>query len=189
MLRINSPYVALAALTTELAGIFVLNPQDSDVLRRVLIMSGYGLAVVFVWRNRRSRPLQLLGLGLLLNLLPMLANGGLMPLTPERAAHAGLSEKFPTITTGSAIPRTKDVLKDGVDVRIAPLSDVLVLPPGLGLHAVASAGDLVIAAGLIYGLTRLVFDQLSQRRQRASAPPSSSAFVPPRHESRLPSSD
>jgi len=134
---------------------FALDPERWDVLRRALIMSGFALALVFASLNRSWRPMQLLALGLLLNLAPMLANGGLMPVTPDNALRAGFGEEIARLHVGDAIPRSKDVLKERGDTTLAPLSDNLVLPQLFPGRAIASPGDVAVAASVAFAVASL----------------------------------
>jgi hypothetical protein len=119
-----------------------------------LHVASYVLLLVVVLRNRRQWGMPLIGLGLALNALVIAANGGLMPLSPERLEirHAGS-----TVAIGERVPGSKDVLLPRAETRLWWLSDTIVLPTGGPLPMVASPGDLVLAAGLaatVYGLMR-----------------------------------
>lgn len=168
VLSLRSPYLALLAVTLQTAGILLIDPGFSDPLRRVLIVGGYALALAFVWRNRGLLPLQVLAAGLLLNLLPILANGGLMPVTYEDAVRAGLATELEDVKPGHAIPRSKDVLLARHDIHLAPLTDNVVLPSGLPGRGVASPGDLVIAAAVVlatgFGLSGLTKQAIAAGR-------------------------
>jgi hypothetical protein len=128
---------------------FALDPEQAYLWRRLLIMAGFSTALLFAWVNRRSRLMRLLALGLVLNLAPMLANGGLMPVTPENAIRAGFAEEIARLEAGDAVPRSKDVLKAEDDTILAPLTDVIVLPRWFPGRAVASAGDAVVATAVL----------------------------------------
>jgi hypothetical protein len=171
---LKGSYFALLAVGLETAGMFALDPERWDVLRRALIMSGFALALVFAWLNRSWRPMQLLVAGLVLNLIPMLANGGLMPVTPENALRAGFGEEIARLNTGDAIPRSKDVLKERDDTALALLSDTIVLPEPLPGRAVASPGDLLVAgsvglavASLFWAIAERTFGGRWPRRTQA----------------------
>jgi Family of unknown function (DUF5317) len=119
-----------------------------------LHVASYVLLLMVVLRNRRQWGMPVIGLGLALNALVIAANGGLMPLSPERfeLRHAGS-----TVAIGERVPGSKDVLLPREATRLWWLSDTIVLPTGGPLPMVASPGDLVLATGLaatVYGLMR-----------------------------------
>jgi hypothetical protein len=51
--------------------------------QQVLFLLSHLFLLVFVWRNRQMRGIQIVGLGVICNLLVIVANGGFMPVTPE----------------------------------------------------------------------------------------------------------
>ncbi len=170
----------LLALVLEAIALSPAGVDLADPLRRALIMGGYALALVFIIQNRRSRGMQIIGLGLVLNLAPMLLNGGLMPVTAEKLAEAGLSSRITDVHPGEAVPRTKDVLRDAGHAPLAFLGDRIVLPRGpvVHLHGLASPGDFVILAGVLVAflsplvaLSRRAFTALARMAAREHGSP------------------
>jgi hypothetical protein len=117
-------------------------------------VASYVLLLVVVAANWRTFGLPLVGLGLLLNLVVIAANGGLMPQAPETAYL-----RHPDAVAGEYLPNSKTVLLPRQSTRLWWLSDFIVLPSGRPLPLIASPGDLVLAAGMaatVCGLTRPV---------------------------------
>ena len=93
--------------------------------------------------------MRVVGLGILLNLLAAVPQGGMMPTTPEALRLAG--QPAPAVLPPpSARPYVlaKDVVLGREKILLWPLSDWLVIPAGLPLAGVFSPGDVVVAAGL-----------------------------------------
>jgi hypothetical protein len=150
----------------------VLSPEAWDLERRLLIMCGFSLALTFAWVNRGWRPMQLLAAGLVMNLAAMLANGGLMPVTPENAVAAGFADEVSRLQLGDAVPKSKDVLKESSETRLALLTDVIVLPGWFPGRAVASPGDVVVAVAVFFAAASAAAALLSSvRRSRDLEPP------------------
>ncbi|MFQ6019614.1 MAG: DUF5317 domain-containing protein, partial [Dehalococcoidia bacterium] len=126
-----------------------------DVWGRVLFVLSYLLLFVFVWANRRHLGLAIIGVGLLLNFLPIASNGGLMPVSPQTAIRAGVADRLAELRLGDPIPGSKNVLLDKDDTRLQFLSDTLVLDNPVGVYAY-SVGDMVIAGGLLVTLAQLL---------------------------------
>lgn len=82
--------------------------------------------------------------GLLLNLAVMVANGGLMPVSPETLARSGSGHVQQRIPVGQPLPRSKDIILAPEQTRLALLSDWLTVPWRRGSF---SPGDVLIAAG------------------------------------------
>lgn len=111
-----------------------------------LLAASQGLVLAWVWCNRHLAGMGLVAVGLLLNASVILANGA-MPVDPEAIAAIGGSG-LPA-TPGRHAPLTPDT-------RLVLLADRWPLPP---LRTVISAGDVVLAAGLI----PLVHDLMTTR--------------------------
>lgn len=156
--------VALLALALQLLAVF--GPfGGADLPRRALMVSGYILLLAFVALNLRRPGLVIAGVGLLLNFAVIVANGGLMPITPDTVRR---SEDVPSdISIGDWIPRSKDVLLAREDVRLWFLSDRLVWRKVAGTVRAFSIGDVIIAAGLAV----TVGDLFLPRARRATTGP------------------
>lgn len=134
-----------------------LDPESHDLLRRILIVSGFAVAFLFALLNLHFWPMRLLALGLFLNLLAMLVNGGLMPVTPEHAIDAGFGAEVSRLELGDAVPHSKDVLKERKDTHLAFLTDTLVMPDAVPGRAVASPGDVIVFAALVLAAVTSLF--------------------------------
>lgn len=110
------------------------------------------LLLIFAGSNRKQPGFWLLGLGLVLNLIVIIANGGLMPISPEtvaRIAPAGTPTEslFPP---GSRLGTTKDVVLLTEETRLWWLSDALLFPRWFPLQFAYSIGDVLVAMGIIW---------------------------------------
>jgi hypothetical protein len=105
-----------------------------------LALLSLALCLAWGWENRRLPGMQLLILGLGLNLLTMALYGGSMPITSARLA--ALGSQAPV---GSMLLGAKDIVVDGS--AIWWLGDWMTIqrPP---YSLTASPGDLLVAAGL-----------------------------------------
>jgi hypothetical protein len=124
------------------------------------------MLLVFVWLNRWSLAILIIGVGLAMNFTAMLANGGLMPVTIETIQSAGLEEKVAEAKLGDPLPRSKDVALRKEDARLWLLSDRFVVKNSPSLR-IFSPGDVVIGLGLLTGLGEVLF--YFGQRNRASS--------------------
>jgi hypothetical protein len=140
-----------------------------DTPKRLLFELSYLVLLVFILVNLPRPGIAIIGVGLLLNMLPIVANGGLMPATPENIARVGEAESIRDVREGEAIPYTKNVLKPKEDTHLYALSDRLALDNPFFIK-LFSIGDIVIAAGLIVTLG----DLFLPRVRREIRPPGDS---------------
>src|SRR5437588_203413 len=122
---------------SEFSAVFTAHPRI--VMAIILLM-----LLAFCAANWRYSALRLLSLGFLLNLLPMLLNGGYMPVTPEamRAVVGPLKADF--VISGLVRSGTKDLVLPMSESRLGFLGDVFVLPYPFMFATVFSPGDVLI---------------------------------------------
>ena len=142
-------WLALVCLVAQL--IVIYWPADGLEAQRplhaVLLIGSSAALLLVVWANRHIMGMPVLGLGLLLNLVVMSANGGFMPVSREAVLSAGTRPSNGALVEGARLPKSKDVLLPAEDTRLWFLSDAIVAPPPVG--RVYSIGDLIVGAGVI----------------------------------------
>lgn len=159
---------AIFALAIQLIAIFA--PLGDDVPRRALMLLSYIILIGFVSLNLRRIGMVIIGIGLLLNFLPIVANGGLMPVTPETLARGDFPED---VRPGDWVPGSKDVLLEEEDVRLWALGDRFVVD-GLGGTIAYSPGDIFIAVGVVVLLGELLLPRI-RRAEPNGEPPNNHA--------------
>jgi len=120
----------------------------SGGLRRTLFLVTTIALMALALRYRRFLGAWLIAAGIGLNLLPMLAHGGLMPIS-YRVVHD--SGAFPEITEadiGHQLGNGKDVLLRDDDIHLIALSDRYALSVPLYGSNIYSLGDFVLFAGV-----------------------------------------
>ena len=123
---------------------------NSKLAAVVLVGSQFAL-LWFAWANRSKPAFWLLGIGLLLNMVVIVANGGLMPITPETVAHLSKAEPGFIWQVGERLGTGKDIVLNAEATRLWFLSDrFLLLPDDLGYQVAFSIGDVVIACGAFW---------------------------------------
>ena len=110
----------------------------------------YLLAGGFVWANRRLPWLWLAALGGALNFVVIVANGGVMPASPEALALAGES--------GTGADFANSALVDSP--RLWFLGDVFAVPESWPLSNVFSVGDVVLLLGAALLVHRIAGSRL-----------------------------
>jgi hypothetical protein len=160
--------LALFALAMQAVAIFVPLGFD-DLPKRLLFELSYLVLLFFIVINLPRPGFAIIGIGLLLNVLPIVANGGLMPVTAENVAETGLTHRLEGVAEGDAIPYTKNVLRAKEDIVFYALSDRIVWENPV-FFRLFSVGDVVIAAGLLVTLADLFLPRVDRVRQTPARP-------------------
>jgi hypothetical protein len=142
-------WLALIAFALQIVVIYFPLPMTEGFwgTHTLLLLGSYALLIVVTWLNRNILGLPLVGLGLVLNLLVVLANGGFMPVTLEALRQAGLAHLTLGLEPGSRLMATKDILLPRQDTHLWILSDIFVIPPPLPFNTIFSLGDFFLALG------------------------------------------
>jgi hypothetical protein len=120
------------------------------ILRVGLILTFLAL-FGFIAANLRHTGIRIMALGVMLNFAVIVANGGLMPVSPETMARVSSLQPDSDVLIGDPVPNSKDALIERHDTALWWLSDVLALPGDLPWSRIAfSVGDIFIALGLAF---------------------------------------
>ncbi len=131
------PWVAIGGLAVQV-GLFAVPPGAGlDRLGPALYVASTAAVLVFVLANARLRGMPVVALGAALNLVAIVANGGIMPASAAALRAAGLEP--------SSGFTNSDVL---ASPALASLGDVFAIPAWMPLANVFSIGDVLVALGI-----------------------------------------
>lgn len=156
-LRFQAPWLLWLALATQV--VLIAFPGQESWWRTAANVATFPLGLAFVWWNRRIPGLWLVGVGALLNLLPILANGGVMPASAHALALAGIPAHLGVYANSAVL----------AEPRLLFLGDVIAIPESVPLANVLSVGDVLIALGAAYTVHRVTGSWLAGPRRPASA--------------------
>jgi hypothetical protein len=146
---LSRSWIVLVALIPQ-----ILVFQIPDIGREVTLVWAKGVLIGsqfllagFVWINRTRTGFWLMGLGLGMNLLVILFNGGLMPISPESASYVYHQTASQDWIIGSRLGLGKDIILNSSDMRLEILSDRFHLPGWVPIRVAFSLGDVLIAGG------------------------------------------
>jgi len=131
--------------------------------RALLLMGSYVLLLFVVGSNYRLPGMALVGVGLAMDLLVMVANGGYMPITPEAVERAGLEHLIQSSASGARLMATKDVLLARDQMHLWILSDVFAIPASWPMSSVFSIGDVALASGVFWFFQRILLTRDAAR--------------------------
>ncbi len=123
----------------------------SDDAVAVCLVTSQLLLLVFAWLNRRLPGFWALLLGLALNLLVILLNGGLMPISPEMAAQL-IPSSADAIQVGERFGTSKDIILPVDQTLFWWLSDrfYLAFDYPFPYRVAYSLGDVFLALGAFW---------------------------------------
>ncbi len=111
-----------------------------------LVISQLGL-LIFCILNWRLAGMLILAIGLLLNLAVILANGGLMPISPDTVARLVSPEVFARLQVGERLGASKDILLAPESILFPWLADRFAPPDWIPYRFAFSIGDILIGLG------------------------------------------
>ncbi len=141
----------------------IIESQALVNVQRLAIVSTYGGLLVFLYLNRFLPGVKLILLGAALNFAVILANGGYMPVAQEALQAAGHEDLIITRGERQYVLGSKDVVLEISQTRLAPLSDILVIPEEAPLSGSFSIGDIVISFGAFYLLNEALLGKCVAR--------------------------
>ena len=97
-----------------------------DQMVALCLVASQLILFAFAWLNHRLPGMQILIIGLILNLAVMAANGGFMPISPETVENLLGKESLNSLVTGSRFG-FKDILLPVDKTRLALLTDRFLL--------------------------------------------------------------
>ncbi len=155
--------VVIFSLYISQAMLVVYAPGASTLQIILLNLSHIGFIVAFLL-NRHLPGAKLAAIGLVLNLVVMLSNGGLMPLTPSNAKFV-IPKWYATVDIDAQIggrpPSSKNVILLAEQTKLQPLADTIRIASPWGQEGVLSFGDLLMLTGIALFIFK---DETSKRR-------------------------
>ncbi|HUP55380.1 MAG TPA: MFS transporter, partial [Methylomirabilota bacterium] len=148
-IQLRWPLLLIAAVFVRFGteGLLNLNVGVVDDLRAPLLAIGFGMLLIALWVNRYYPGLSVAFVGVLLNGMVILINGGFMPIWATSLAAAGL--------TSADVTSQLHVVVGGEPadffLRALILGDIIPIPIPF-IQNVASLGDLFLTAGLAFFL-------------------------------------
>ncbi|MBI2766166.1 MAG: DUF5317 family protein [Chloroflexi bacterium] len=127
-----------------------------DFVRRAVFLGTTASLCVMALHFRRIVGAWLVAAGIALNLVPIAAHGGLMPIAIETIQDSGSFTNITEADIGKPIGRSKDIILRRKDIRFAPLSDKYVVTIPVYGPNIYSAGDFVLFAGVVLAVVQLV---------------------------------
>jgi hypothetical protein len=168
-------FAAAGVLVLQQVAVRGLGPSGGEaLLRRGIFLVTTILLIAMALRFRRFAGAWLVALGIALNLPPILAHGGLMPVSYDTVAASGLLPGLDEGDIGTQIHGSKDIILADGDIQLEWLADrFIVSVPGYGAN-IYSLGDFILFAGVAVAAGEalaLITAPGLTGRERPSTPP------------------
>lgn len=111
-----------------------------------LYVSSYILLLLSIWYNRHIKEMLIFGVGIFINFVVIVANGGHMPVSLVALQKAGMAYMLPLLQSKSYIIHT---LMDS-QTKLKLLADVIPLPSPYPRPRVLSIGDVIMGIGVFF---------------------------------------
>jgi hypothetical protein len=154
--RFRASWLALAAIAVQIFVISVV-PSGAEWAHHVAHLASYGLIAAFLWANRRLPFLWLAAIGGGLNLVAIIANGGVMPADADALATAGVQQKAGEFANSTAVAHP----------HLSFLGDVFAVPSSWPVSNVFSVGDVVLVIAALLALHSVCGSRLALPRSAA----------------------
>jgi hypothetical protein len=160
--RLRAPWLFYVAIGMQIVAFpsLVLPWSISEQLATALSIGSYFCLSAVLFLNIRLRGLAIAGLGMLMNLAAILANGGHMPALPEAMRGAGLT--FDGVHNNSVASS---------DPNLGWFVDRFAAPSWLPMGNVYSVGDVLIGVGIALTVAAAMGARVALLRRRGDAAP------------------
>lgn len=149
--------VVAAVFVIQRFGVWGLSHEGDAVVRQVIFFTTTAALIWLALKFRWLLGAWLIAAGIALNLLPIAAHEGLMPVAYETIRDSGKWPEYTEDDIGSQVANSKDVILWRDDIRFEPLSDRYVVTiPGYGPN-IYSFGDFVIFGGVALAALQLIY--------------------------------
>ncbi len=143
-IRVRFGWLIILAVVLQRMPFALSNPSSFVELKKGLLVLSYVLLLWALSHNFRLWSLRILAMGTVLNFAAILANGGLMPVSPEARLQAGMIDLGPS-SLGMVLPEGTGILLSVDQTNLQFLSDII----PISAVGVFSPGDVVIGVGLL----------------------------------------
>ncbi len=165
-IQLRWPLLLVAAVIVRFGTEALLNAGVDvvDMLRAPLLATGFVLLLIGLWVNRFYPGLSVTFVGVLLNGMVIVLNGGYMPIWATSLDAAGLTPQDVTSALHIIVPgEASDFF-----LRALVLGDIIPIPIPI-IQNVASLGDLFLTAGLAFFLFAAVVRVPTKVEEREEA--------------------
>jgi hypothetical protein len=155
-------YFFIAAFAVEFSAVFLASKNIRFFRDNILYVHTFSYALLFagIYFNRSLTAFRIIFIGIFLNFLVIMANGGQMPVAGDAMVRIGLVENMLEIQNGNII--THAIINDKTVLKL--LGDIFVLPKPYPRPKIFSIGDVVMAVGIFTYIQEIMIKKLKKEK-------------------------
>ncbi len=155
-LNVRFGWLMILAFLIQWTTFIALSPSSMVELRKAVLILSYIILLAALSCNLHLWSLRLAAVGVALNFAVILANGGLMPVSPESGLQAHSAGATASSSFGDFLPWSTCVLLPADQTQLWFLSDTI---PVSWAHMVISPGDVIIGIALLVFMVEAMRDK------------------------------
>lgn len=155
-------YLFVSAFTVEFTAVFMASKGIAFFIENILYIHflSYFLLFVGIYFNRNSTAFKIVFIGVFLNFLVIMANGGQMPVSGEAMTSIGLIDNMHAIMEGKIITHT--MINSHTVFKY--LGDIFVLGKPYPRPKIFSIGDVILALGVFLYIQEIMIKKLKKEK-------------------------
>lgn len=146
-------WLVILSLLVHKLPFYLLAPSDGVILKKAALIVSLCVLLFALYKNARFLGARVMAAGTLLNVAAIIANGGLMPVTPE----ARILAEMPSVSRsviGGVLPEGSGILLAAERTRLWFFTDIV---PVRAIHGVFSIGDFLMYAGVLILIGQIIW--------------------------------
>lgn len=151
-------YFIVSAFAVEFAAVYIASRGNTFISENMLLIHGISYLLLFIglYFNRRIFAFKVIFLGILLNFIVIMANGGQMPVSGETMVSIGLVDNMNAIKDGRIVTHT--LINN--ETAFSFLGDIFALGKPYPRPKIFSAGDVFMAAGVFLYIQEIMIKKI-----------------------------
>lgn len=155
-------YFFVSGFLVEFSAVYLASKGVSFFIENILFIHflSYLLLFIGIYFNRSIFAFKIVFIGILLNFLVIMANGGQMPVSGEAMVSIGLIENMNNIRDGKIITHT--LINNHTVLKY--LGDIFVLGKPYPRPKIFSIGDVIMALGIFLYIQEIMIKKLKKEK-------------------------
>lgn len=153
----------VSAFLVEFTAVYMASKGVAFFAENIFLIHGLSYLLLFVgiYFNRSKLAFRIIFIGIFLNFIVIMANGGQMPVSGEAMAGIGLIDNMNNIRDGRIITHT--LINNHTVLKY--LGDIFILPKPYPRPKIFSIGDIFMAVGIFIYIQQIMIDKIKKKKQ------------------------
>jgi len=155
-------YFFVLAFLVEFTAVYMASKGVGFFLENIILIHGLSYLLLFagIYFNRSIPAFKIVFIGIFLNFIVIMANGGQMPVSGEAMAGVGLMDNMINIRDGKIITHT--LINNHTVFKY--LGDIFVLPKPYPRPKIFSIGDVFMALGIFIYIQQIMINKIKKEK-------------------------